>query len=98
MIRSRSIAAVGPCIPARIREHITGVLDLAHGGASTADSTAHVDAAAAAVHDVDGEGCDKGGEAEPEEGAGGLRLAAVLLSVGRGVADAIGGGVGLGWC
>ena len=89
MIRSHSIAGVGPCIPARIRVHITGVLDLAHGGSATADAAAHVDAAAAAVHDVDGEGCDKGGEAEPEEGAGGLRLAAVLLGVSRGVADAI---------
>lgn len=98
MNQSRSIADISPCVPARVRVHITGVLDLAHGGPATADTAAHVDAAAAAVHDVDGEGCGKGGEAEPEEGAGGLCLAAILLGVGRGVTDAVGGGVGLGVC
>jgi hypothetical protein len=77
-------------VPRRIGVDITGVLDLAHGGTAATDATAHVGAAAASVHEVDDEGGDEGGPAEPEEGAGGLSLAAVLLGVCGGVADAVG--------
>jgi hypothetical protein len=94
-IRSR-ISAIGPSIPTRIRVHIAGVLDLAHGGAAAANSTAKVGAAATAVHEVDDEGGDEGGPAKPQEGAGRLRLTAILLRVGRAVADAVGGCVCLG--
>lgn len=70
-------------------------LDLAHGRSTATDAAAEVGAAATAVHDVDNEGRNEGSPAEPQEGIGGLSLAAVLLGVRGTVADAVGAGVAL---
>jgi hypothetical protein len=88
-------AAIRPRIPRRVGVDITGILDLAHGRAAATDATAEVSAATTAVHDVDDEGCNESGPAEPQEGAGSLGLSAVLLCVGGAVADAVGRCVGL---
>jgi hypothetical protein len=89
------IRAIRPRIPREIGIDITGILDLAHAGATTTDSATEVRTAATAVHHVDNEGGDESGPAEPEEGAGGLCLAAVLLGVCGAIADAVGEGVAL---
>jgi hypothetical protein len=75
--------------------HITrlSTLHLTHGRSTTPDSTAHIDAARLAAHDVNHEGSDKRSPAEPQEGAGSLGLAAVLLCVGGRVAYAVCEGV-----
>jgi hypothetical protein len=79
-------------IPRRIGVNITGILDLAHRGSTTTNATTEV-SAAASVHDVERKCRDERDPAEPEEGAGSLCLAAVLLGVCRRVADAVGVGV-----
>ena len=81
MIRAR--------VPRRVRVDITGILDLAHGRAAATDATAHVDATAAAIHEAEEEGGDKGDPAKPQEGVRGLCLTAVLAHAGRAVGDAI---------
>lgn len=90
-----SNSAFGPSVPALVIVNITAIsiLNLAHGRATTTNAAAHVDAAAASAHDVEGECSDEGGPAEPQEGAGSLCLAAILLGVCGGVADAVGSGV-----
>jgi hypothetical protein len=85
-------------VPGRVGIDITsidrcfGILNLAHGGTSTTDATAHVDAARS-IHDVERKRSNESGPAEPQEGAGGLCLAAVLLGIGGRVAHAVGCGV-----
>lgn len=80
-------------VPRLVRVHITGILDLAHGWSTATNAATQVGATATAIHHVDGEGGDESSPAEPQEGAGSLCLAAVLLCVGRGVADAVCEGV-----
>jgi hypothetical protein len=82
-----------PRVPGRVRVDFTGFLDLAHGGASTTDTTTEVRAATLSIHDVHGEGGDEGSPAEPEEEGGGLRQAAVLF--GFAIAGEDGPGVGV---
>ncbi len=88
-------AAVCSRVPRRIRVHVASVLDLAHGGAATTDTTAKIDTATAAAHKSNYKGGDEGGPAEPQEGTGGLSLLAVLLGVVRAVDDMVGGSVAL---
>ena len=71
------------------------LLDLAHGGPSAADSTAHVDARGASAHDGEDHGGDPSGPTKPEEGGRGLGLAAALLRVVAAVGDMVCEGVSL---
>jgi hypothetical protein len=82
-----------PCVPGRVRVDFAGFLDLAHGGTTTADAATEVGTGATAVHDVEGEGGDESGPAEPEEECGGLGQAAVLFGLTIAGEDAPGVGV-----
>ena len=89
------VADIRSGIPRCIGIRLVGILDLAHGGTTTADAAAQVGAATASVHDVNGECGDESGPSEPEESGGGLGLTAVLLGVCRAVEDLVGAGVSL---
>jgi hypothetical protein len=96
LMRARSdVADIRPSVPRGVRIRLVGILDLAHGGTTTADAAAHIGATAASVHDVEGKRGDECGPSEPEEGGGGLGLTAVLLGVCRAVEDFVGSGVRL---
>jgi hypothetical protein len=91
---SRSgVTLVGARIPRVVRVNITSILNLAHGRTTATNAATEVRTATTAVHDVDSEGSDERSPAEPQEGAGSLCLAAVLLGVGRRVAHAVCKGV-----
>lgn len=67
--------------------------DLAHGRATATDAAAAHVGAAAVLQAGEDRGDEEGDEAEPQEGGGGLRLAAALGRVVRAVGDDVGGGV-----
>lgn len=67
--------------------------DLAHGRATTTDAAAAHVGAAAVLQPGEDRGDEEGDEAEPQEGGGGLGLAAALRRVVRAVGDDVGGGV-----
>jgi hypothetical protein len=88
------IAAIGACIPRRVRVGAPDILDLGHRGATTAaHATAKVGTAAAAVQEREDERGNKRGPAEPQESSRSLCLSAVLLKGRRAVGDAVVNGV-----
>ena len=89
------VADIRSGIPRSVGVRLVGILDLAHGGTTTADAAAQVGAATASVHDVDGERGDESGPSEPEESGGSLGLTAVLLGICGAVEDFVGAGVSL---
>lgn len=95
-IRS-NVTAVRSCVPRRIRVNvagiITGFLDLAHGGTTTAKSAAKVGAGATTADDVQGERGNECEQAEPEEGSRSLSVTAVLGGVGGAVGHLVGDGI-----
>jgi hypothetical protein len=87
------IAAIGACIPRRVRVSAPDILDLGHRGSTAAHTTAKVGTAAAAVQEGEDERGNKCGPAEPQESSRSLCLSAVLLKSGRAVGDAVVDGV-----
>lgn len=97
IVRTRQ-AGIWPGVPALFPTlHTTPpprLLDLAHGGPATADSTAHVDARGASTHDGEDHGGNPSSPAKPEESGRGLGLTATLLRVVAAVGNLVGKGVG----
>lgn len=76
---------------------LIGILNLAHSGRTSPDTTTHVHVSAVSQEREDERG-DESGPAEPEEGGGGLGFAAALFGVGGAVGDVVGKGVELFGC